>query len=386
MRVALALVLFTTGYTTGMTVAGESPGVVSGELVTIDVAGTRDHDRSSVGDLADHRVSPTSEIETNARKLLGAANVVGGIWRTMVDRDHWRGLQLIGVGTQLMQGARTADGDGSRGDPADPTGRPRSPAGPLPHLAGVGERVRERSAEAAMQIRAGKPMDAIGGLGKLLDDKVEMNAHESARVHTLLALGHLAKEHNELAIDAMDRAVGDACSVLCSPGVSVATVPTDPPNSRDERLGIQLEVYQVALAAQRLIARRRVDRVVAVLTRIVDEQRVTAAVFKKLRLGGSLKQSRAYRTRQLKPPDMVVLWLILAKAHTIRDDLDAAIAAYEAILTLEGGQHDIARERLADLHLHRGNYGESLRYQRAWLRHSDWVGQACPKVCPGPMS
>ena len=142
----------------------------------------------------------------------------------------------------------------------------------------------------------------------------------------------------------------------------------------------------MALAAQRLIARRRVDRVVAALTRIVDEQRVTPAVFKKLRLAGGLKQSRAYRTRQLKPPDMVVLWLILAKAHTIRDDLDAAIAAYEAILTLEGGQRDIARERLADLHLHQGNYGESLSYQRAWLRHSDWVGQACPKVCPGPMS
>ena len=43
---------------------------------------------------------------------------------------------------------------------------------------------------------------------------------------------------------------------------------------------------------------------------------------------------------------------------------------------------DISNESLALIYFSRGAYRKSLEYQRAWLGTSNWVGEACPKVCP----
>ena len=151
---------------------------------------------------------------------------------------------------------------------------------------------------------------------------------------------------------------------------------------------IQFAVYQVLLASQHQLETGRADRVIRALTRMVRDQRVSPTAYKELRPAGGLRQSRRIRTTRLTSPDLVALQLTLARAHKVRDDIGAAIAAYEGALALDGGiwQLDITRENLATLHFDHGDFERSLGYQRAWLRNADWVGRACPVVCPPPES
>ena len=376
MRTALVLALVTAGCTTGTAVDLETPADrIGAQSPTSGVAfefdpPARTFSRENPPQSRDGR---PDGYEAQARALLGAANIVGGIWRATSDRDHRRGLQLIALGVQLTKGARPRSETG----PHDQTGET------LAHLTDVGEIVRERTGHAARQIKADRAADAIDTLEALLDEVDRMNEHESARIHTLIALGRLAKLDRGLAIDAMDTEVSGACSTICSRGAATASAPATVPGGHHERHRIRMQVYQVVLAARNLIAQGQVDRVIRALTRMVEEERVGPPSFKILRPAGGLKQSRFFRTTRLETPGLVALLLYLGHAHGIRGDIDAAIDAYEAILELEGAvwQLDITRERLADLHFDRGNYEESLDHQRAWLRHSDWVGTACTEVC-----
>lgn len=312
--------------------------------------------------------STTGGHEAEARLLLAAANIVGGLWHA-ADAADPRGLELVIWGLRI----------GTKGTAL-------APEMPLSHLDGIGASVRERTNEAAASIRAGDPETAVGALGLLLDRVDDLNAQESARVRTLATLAHVAKQEPQLAVEAMDGVVSAACSVICSPDSPFVVAAKDPEARDVGRHKIQFATYQVLLAARNQLKMGRVDRVVRVLGKMVDTQRASPTTFKALRPAGGLKQSRLFRTTRLRPPDLVALHLMLARAHMSRDDVEAAIEAYEAVLEIEGGiwQLDITLENLANLHFDHGNFARSLDYQRAWLRDSDWVGRACPSVCALP--
>lgn len=309
------------------------------------------------------------EHEAEARLLLAAANIVGGLWHAADSADHPRGLELVTWGLRV----------GTKGTAL-------APGMPLSHLAGVSASVRERTNEAAASIRAGDPEAAVGALGSLLDRVDDLSAQESARVRTLATLAHVAKQEPQLAVDAMDGVVSAACSVICSPDSRFVVGAKDPEARDVGRHKIQFATYEVLLAARNQLKMGRTDRVVRALGKMVDTQRASPTTFKTLSPAGGLKQSRRFRTTRLRPPDLVALQLMLARAHMGRDDVEAAIDAYEAILEIDGGiwQLDITLENLATLHFDHGNFARSLDYQRAWLRDSDWVGRACPEVCALP--
>ena len=313
--------------------------------------------------------STMGEHEAEARLLLAAANIVGGLWHAADSADDPRGLELVIWGLRI--GTKEIA---------------LAPEMPLSHLDGIGTSVRQRTNEAAASIRAGDPEAAVGALGTLLDRGDDLNAQESARISTLATLAHVAKQEPQLAVDAMDGVVSTACSVICSPDSPFVVAAKDPEARHVGRHKIQYATYQVLLAARNQLKMGRVDRVVRALTRMIDGERASPTTFKALRPAGGLKQSRLFRTTRLRPPDLVALQLMLARAHMSRDDVEAAIDAYEAILEIDGGiwQLDITLENLASLHFDHGNYAQSLDYQRAWLRDSDWVGRACPEVCALP--
>ncbi len=312
---------------------------------------------------------PTGEHEAEARLLLGAANVVGGLWHAVDSPDDRRGLELVVWG--LRVGAK---------------GVALAPEMPLSHLDRVGPSVGEQTKEAAAHIRAGNPEAAVGALGLVLDRIGELNDQELARVRTLATLAHVAKREPQLAVDAMDGVVSAACSVICSPDSPAVVGANDPKARNGDRHKIQFATYQVLLAARSQLRMGRVDRVVGALGKMIDTQRASPIIFKALSPAGGLKQSRHFRTTRLQSPDLVALHLMLARAHMSRDDVEAAIEAYEAILQMEGGnwQLDITLENLANLHFAHGHFERSLDYLRAWLRDSDWIGRACPEVCVSP--
>lgn len=360
MRFALALALFVCGSATNCLATDVLPGEAS----------------------RDDKPTPTriGDREAEARQLLGAANVVGGLWRASVDRNNRRGLELLAWGTRIMQGGGDAIGERARGD----AGRRQDVGDALVHLVGVRGSVRDRTGDAALSIRSGQADAAVALLQTILDDIDEPNAQELARTNTLLALAHLGKEDLEVAVQAMDSAVGVACSVICAPEIRPDAAAADAHERPVARHKIQFAVYQVLLASQHQLETGRADRVIRALTRMVRDERVSPTAYKELRPAGGLRQSRRIRTTRLTSPDLVALQLALARAHKVQDNIGAAIAAYEGALALDGGiwQLDITRENLATLHFDHGDFERSLGYQRAWLRNADWVERACPVVCP----
>ena len=318
---------------------------------------------------AEARPAPTAEHEAEARLLLSAANVVGGLWHAVESPDDPRGLELVIWGLRI----------GTRGVAL-------APEMPLSHLDDVGASVRERTKEAAANIRAGNPEAAAGALGSMLDRVDELNDQELARIRTLATLAHVAQQEPELAVDAMDGVVSAACSVVCSLDSPFMAGANDRKARDAGPHKIQFATYQVLLAARNQLKMGRVDRVVRALGKMVDTQRASPTTFKALSPAGGLKQSRLFRTTRLRAPDLVALQMMVARAHISRSDVEAAIVAYEAILEIEGGiwQLDITLENLANLHFDHGNFERSLDYQRAWLRDSDWIGRACPEVCAVP--
>ena len=313
--------------------------------------------------------APTGEHEAEARGLLGAANIVGGLWHAVDSPEDPRGLELVIWGLRI----------GTKGIAL-------APELPLSHLDGVGASVRERTKEAAANIRAGNPEAAADALGSMLDRVDGLSDQELARVRTLATLAQVAKQEPQLAVDGMDGVVSASCSMICSPDSPYGVGANDPRTRNVGRHKIQFATYEVLLAARTQLKMGRVDRVVGALGKMIDTQRASPTTFRALSPAGGLKQSRLFRTTRLEAPDLVALQLMLARAHMSRNEIEAAIESYEAILEIEGAiwQLDITLEKLANLHFHQGNFERSLDYQRAWLRDSDWVGRACPEVCAVP--
>lgn len=229
-------------------------------------------------------------------------------------------------------------------------------------------RVDERMSDAKEEIRSGNVEDALGKLNDLLaDESEELGAAASARIHTLMALGHLAEANDREAIAAFDRVVRSACAVVCS----------------DQAFG------GAGVGSRQRSARPAVLEFIMKVQREIDSGEIDSAIRS---LGGSLdgKQGRSKAIRipgvsRLQPVEKAFAYQILARAYLAKKDYEAAIGVYERILELgtraPRWHREFSNRNLAMIHFSRKDYEKSLKYQKAWLGTSSWVGEACPRVC-----
>ncbi|MCY4056763.1 MAG: hypothetical protein OXG44_02050, partial [Gammaproteobacteria bacterium] len=229
-------------------------------------------------------------------------------------------------------------------------------------------RVDERMLNAREEIRSGNIEDALDSLNDLLaDENEELGAVASARIHTLMALGHLAEANDREAIAAFDRVVRSACAVVCSDqAFGDAGVGSRQRSARPA-------VLEFIVKVQREIDRGEIDSAIRSLGGSVDGRQVKA---KAIRVPG---------VSHLQPFERAFAYQILARAYLAKKDYEAAIGVYERILDLGTGaprwHREFSNRNLAMIHFSRKHYEKSLKYQRAWLGTSSWVGGACPRVC-----
>ena len=233
-------------------------------------------------------------------------------------------------------------------------------------------RVDERMVDAEEEIRAGKIEDALEKLDDLLVDvDEELGGVASARIHALIAMGHVAQADDRQAIAAFERVVGSACAVICS---------------------------DKALAGARVVSPHSSPRPAAAkfLMKVQDKVNngeIDAAIRS---LGGSVdgKQGKPRSkptlvgvpgVTRLRPVERALAYQILATAYVAKKDYEAAIGVYESILELgtraAAWHREVSNMNLALIHFSRKDYEKSLEYQRAWLGISSSLRRACPKVC-----
>ncbi|MCY3623794.1 MAG: tetratricopeptide repeat protein [Gammaproteobacteria bacterium] len=234
-------------------------------------------------------------------------------------------------------------------------------------------RFDERMLNAKEGIRSGNIEDAFDKLNDLLvDEDEELGAVASARIHALMALGHVAEANDREAIAAFERVVGSACTVICTDQAFVAT----------------------RVVSRHGPPRPAVFKFIMEVQGEVDSGEVDAAIRS---LGGSVggehgkSQSRDKAiipgVPRLQPVEKAMAYQILARAYVEKKDYEGAIGVYERILALgtraPRWHREFSNKNLALIHFSRRDYEKSLQYQNAWLRASSWVGEACPRVCTG---
>ena len=231
-------------------------------------------------------------------------------------------------------------------------------------------RVDERMLDAKEEIRAGNVENALEQLDDLLADAdEELGTVASARIHALMALGHIAQADDREAIAAFERVVGTACAVICS----------------DEALA------NAGVVSRNSPPRPAAFKFVMEVQDQVNNGEIDAAIRS---LGGSVDggKSRSKPTlvgvpgvSRLLPVERAMAYQILARAYVEKKDYEAAIGVYESILELgpraPRWDREFSNKNLALIHFSRKDYEKSLEYLRAWLGMSSWVGRACPKVC-----
>ena len=233
-------------------------------------------------------------------------------------------------------------------------------------------RVDERMLDAEQEIRAGKIEDALEKLDDLLvDADEELGGLASARIHALMAMGHVAQADDREAIAAFERVVGSACAVICS-------------DKALANAGVVSRNNQLRPAAVKFIMKAQ-DKVI--------NGEIDAAIRS---LGGSVDgkpgKSRSKPTlvgvpgvTRLRPVERALAYQILATAYVAKKDYEAAIGVYESILELgtraPASDRELSNMNLALIHFSRKDYEKSLEYLRAWLGMSSSVRRACPKVC-----
>ena len=228
-------------------------------------------------------------------------------------------------------------------------------------------RLDARVMDARERIRSGRVEDALDRLNDLLvDEGEELGAVASARIHTLMALGHIARADDREAIAAFERVVGSACTVICSDQTFVG-------KSVNRRTSPRPAVMDFLMRVQRGIGDGDIDAAIRSLGGSVDGK---PGEFKTIRVPG------VYR---LLPAEEAFAYQILARAYMAKKDYEAAIGVYERILELGTGaphwHREISNRNLAMIHFSRKDYEKSLKYQKAWLGTSSWVREACPRVC-----
>ena len=238
-------------------------------------------------------------------------------------------------------------------------------------------RLEKRTSDAKEELRAGNVQAAIDMLDRILDEGEELGTLATARIYTLLAIGHFARSNNGQAFDAFNRVVSTACTNVCW---------NEKARAADERRRhfnpIRPSVYGFIAAAQEEIHYGDFDYAIEMLTDLVGDpldgrqSKTNRDVAKSLGIFG------------LRPSEQAAAYQALARAYVGKQDHPAASQIYEAILRMgtrvPPWHRDISNESLALIYFSHGDYGKSMEYQRAWLETSNWVGEACPKVCPSP--
>ena len=256
-------------------------------------------------------------------------------------------------------------------------GRPAvdtSAARASPSSAAPGTRLDRQTSGAKDEIRAGNVQAAINMLDQILDESEELGTLAVARVYTLLAIGHFAQSDDRRALSAFNHVVNRACTNICGTGTAGAA------DERRRRFNpIRPTVHGFIAAAQEEIHYGDFDYAIDMLTDLVGDPLASPPTTMKRDVAKSLG------VFSLRPSERAAAYQALARAHVGKQDYTAASAVYETILGMPKVpplHRDLSNESLALIHFSRGAYGESLEYQRAWLATSNWVGEACPKVCP----
>ena len=231
-----------------------------------------------------------------------------------------------------------------------------------------------RMSDAKDEIRAGNVQAAIDMLDRILDGGKELGTLAAARIYTLLALGHFARSDDGRALSAFNHVVNRACTNICWTGTAgVAT------ESRRHFNPIRPAVYEFIAAAQEEIYYGDFDYAIEMLTDLVGDTPASRQSAMNRDVAKSLG------VFALRPSERAAAYQALARAQVGKQDYAAASAIYERVLAMTrvpAWHRDISNESLALIYFSRGAYRKSLEYQRAWLETSNWVGNACPKVCP----
>lgn len=267
--------------------------------------------------------------------------------------------------------AANAAQDGPRRPMVDPV------AEPVPMVASTTQhtRLERRTSDAMDEIRSGNVQRAIDMLDRILDEGEELSTLAAARVYTLLALGHFARSDDGQALDAFNHVVNRACSNICWNEEARAA------NERRRHFNpIRPRVYGFIAAAQEEIYYGDFDYAIETLNDLVGDPLANPPSEMNRDVAKSLG------VFALRPSEQAAAYQALARAYVGKQDYPAASEIYERILDMgrrvPPWHRDISNESLALIYFSHGDYSKSLEYQRAWLETSNWVGEACPKVCP----
>ena len=236
-------------------------------------------------------------------------------------------------------------------------------------------RLQRRTSDAKEEIRAGNPKAAIDMLNQILDDGEDLGASLVARVYTLLALGHFAQSDDRRARSAFYHVVNAACAKVCSPETMERTA-----DRRRHFNPLRPALSQFIAAVQERIDHGDFDDAIAMLTDLIGDPRTVSSSRINPDIGKRLGVFR------LRPTERAAAYQILARAYVGKQDYASASAVYERILGLgprvPAWHRDMSNENLALIHFTGKDYKKSLEYQRVWLQTSNWVGEACPQICP----
>ena len=238
----------------------------------------------------------------------------------------------------------------------------------------LGTRLARQTSQAKEELRAGNVQAAIDMLDRMLDDEEELGTLAAARIYTLLALGHFAQADDGRALNALNQVVNRACTNICWTGTAGTA------NERQRHFNPIRPAVQVYIAAaQEEIYYGDFDYAIEMLTDLVGDPLANAPSTM------SRDVAKSLGVFALRPSEQAAAYQALARAQVAMQDYAAASAVYERILRMTRvppWHRDISNESLALINFSRGAYGKSLEYQRAWLETSDWVGDACAKICP----
>jgi len=260
--------------------------------------------------------------------------------------------------------------DRPRRSPVDPLAEPASAVSSTSH----GTLLERRTSDAKNEIRAGNVEVAIDMLDRIIDEGEELGTLAAARIYTLLALGHFAQSEDGQALNAFNHVVSRACTTIC-------WNETVRDNDRRRHFNpIRPSVYGFIAAAQEEIYYGDFDYAIEMLTDLVGNPLASPPSTMKRDVARNLG------VFSLRPSEQAAAYQALARAHVGKQDYEAASRVYERILGMgtrvPPWHRDISNESLALIYFSRSDYRRSLEYQRVWLETANWVGEACPKICP----
>ncbi|MCY3620829.1 MAG: hypothetical protein OXH68_03850 [Gammaproteobacteria bacterium] len=235
-------------------------------------------------------------------------------------------------------------------------------------------RLERQTTDAKDEIRAGNVQAAINMLEQILDETEELGTQAVARVYTLLALGHLAQSDDRRALSAFNHVVNRACTNICR---------SETARGKERRRHfnpIRPTVRGFIAAAQEEIHYGDFDYAIEMLNDLVGNPLASPPSTMRRDVAKSLG------VFALRPSERAAAYQALARAYVGKQDYKAASDVYERILGMGSRvppwHRDISNESLALIYFSRRDYKKSVEYQRAWLGTANWVGEACPKVCP----